>query len=161
MVTGNWSETGVTWASKPSNDAEKMFTANIFYEYQNQTKEFYITRMVRGWLQLMPNHGLLIKERLDGLSENGDPIARMVCRAFATKEYAVTANRPKLVVTYTTDTDPQVDVGTGNGSYYIKNRATGEYLSASGSSVQLQPFSGGSAQLNNAQKKNFLFFGKP
>jgi len=125
MVTGAWTETTITWANKPAYNSEKLTTVNVgpnplldvpgYYD-------FYITQAVMAWKQGIPNYGIMLKSRVEtGLNFH----------AFRSREYV--NNPPQLSVTYVTDTTSMENIGIrNNGIYYVKNKNSNLYLTATG-----------------------------
>ncbi len=125
MVTASWSENSITWANKPTYNSEKQTVVNVDWDTNTETPgyyDFYITQAVMAWKQGIPNYGIMLKSRVEsGVS----------CRAFASREYSTYL--PNLSVTYTTDTDSMENIGIeDNAYYYIKNKNSNLYLTATG-----------------------------
>lgn len=122
MVTGGWTETGITWANMPTYDSEKIATINVLGGHNGPLYEIYITRAVMGWMQGITNNGIMLKARLE---EN------VGTYAFASRDNGNYV--PSLNVTYTTDTTSMDNIGIEDGEeYYIKNKNSMKYLTASG-----------------------------
>ncbi len=128
LVTGAWTEDGITWNNKPSYDSEVLTTVSLDWSndlgeiHSRNRYDFYITKAVLAWLRGMPNYGIMIKSRIEG---------EVSCRALATREYSIYV--PVLSVTYTTDTTSMDNIGiVDGGEYYIQNKQSGYYLTAEG-----------------------------
>ena len=127
-ASAEWSETTLTWNNKPTYHNEiiakswvgsNSTTEEYFSEYG--IYQFYISNLVRGWVQGLPNYGIVIK-----CSYNTGRLY------FATSEHF---NRiPKLVIVYVNESDYPVesDLSVPNeyNSFYIKNKRSGLYLTA-------------------------------
>jgi hypothetical protein len=96
-VTGNWSETAVTWNNQPATTT----TGRIWYPASASTTENIqvdITSFVQGWVNSpATNYGL--KMRLENE-------AYYRSRTYASENHSNSSIRPKLVITYSTSTDP-------------------------------------------------------
>ncbi len=122
MVTESWTETATTWSNMPSHDEEKITTVNVSH-FEDQTwYDFYITRAVMAWLQGIPNYGIMLKSRTENIINY---------RQFAGHQNS--SYVPNLSVTYTTETTSMDNIGIEDGEeYYIKNKNSMKYLTASG-----------------------------
>lgn len=125
MVTENWrqgSVGGITWSSMPTYNDEKITTVSVSYYHDEAWYDFYITRAVMAWLQGIPNHGIMLKSRTEGTNNY---------RRFASGQNS--SYMPCLKVTYTNDTTSMDNIGIeDNDEYYIKNKNSMKYLTASG-----------------------------
>ncbi len=128
IVKAAWTESGITWNNKPSY-TEILTTVNIDWSdssvvHTRNWYDFYITRAVLAWLQGIPNHGIMIKSRVEG---------DVSCRAFASHQYATSSYLPSLSVTYTTDVPNMDNIGIEDeATYYIQNKRSKYYLTATG-----------------------------
>lgn len=126
LVDGQWNENTINWENKPDYYGYEMIgCADVgTYVYDDYgisqpiiTNELYITKAIMAWLQGLPNNGIVLKEKEDQYENH-----------FYTSEDLV--NSPYITVTYST-TSVTWGRGISNGStYYIANKATGEYLTA-------------------------------
>lgn len=128
MVTGSWSENGITWTNKPAYNNEKLTTVNVDWQGDHTGDypgyyDFYITQAVMAWKQGIPNYGIMLKSRVE---------SSVSCRAFSSRQGNSTY-LPRLSVTYVTDTTSMVNIGIeDNAYYYIKNKNSNLYLTATG-----------------------------
>lgn len=131
LVQQSWAETGITWSNRPDCFDEKLATVNVEWGDPPPTEgnrayyDFYVTSAVMAWLQGIPNYGIMIKSRVE---------TNTSCRAFASREYGDYI--PRLIITYSTESRSMDNIGIKNRTeYYIKNKESNLYLTASGTTV--------------------------
>lgn len=145
IIQDSWSETGVTWNNRPDCFDEKLGVVNVDWAGDASGNnrayyDFYITSAVMAWLQGVPNNGIMVMSRVE---------SEVNCRAFASREYG--SYIPRLSITYSTETQSMDNIGITDGAeYYIKNKNSMLYLTASGSaagsSIVQKPWTGASKQ---------------
>jgi len=123
-VTGSWTETGINWNNKPAYDPHILQAANIKYEADVHNimslYNFMLTSTVEGWMQGLPNNGIMIKQT----DYTDYAIASGNYRQFYSYDYTG-ANAAKFILTYTPDTTAVTYVGIMDGkNYYIKNKGS-------------------------------------
>lgn len=93
-VTGNWTESTVTWNNQPAV-ATSATTTQPSGNKGGVWLEWNVTADVRDFVNLaQPNYGWVIKDRTESQSSTNYQAT------FRSKEYTGTANDPQLVVTY-------------------------------------------------------------
>ena len=106
-ITSGWSETSVTWNTRPSF-AEAYGSSSVSSQtYQRYT--FDITNLVRGWVNgTLPNYGVMLR----GPESSGDSSARL---GFGTRNSSGTTYDPYINITYagmavSEEQVPEIDV---------------------------------------------------
>lgn len=153
QVKGSWSPSTITWNNKPASYSEVITYDSVADDpeddlYNTRYHYFMLTAQVQGWLQGLPNNGIMIK-RLDSQRSS------TTRRRFAPVEWDLTGDLPQFTVTYTPDTASLDNVGVeDNGLYYIKNKSAAlagkpGYLTAPSSTsdyVRMTRFTGAANQ---------------
>jgi len=98
-VTGNWSETGLAWNSKPSYDPA-IVAESPFNNVNDGWIEFDITSLYNDWKSGTPNYGIMLNT--DGSDAAGTCTGNNEwnCRpgSFYSSDYENASYRPKLVI---------------------------------------------------------------
>ena len=152
LVKGSWNETGINWNNKPDyyND-ELIGCVNVSVDDPLESvlghpRKMYITKAVMAWLQGMENNGIMLKEKDDEFDS-----------CFYTTDSSIANKRPYVTITYSDDPTLAFGVGIENNTkYYIVNKETGQYLTATsdstGTSITQQNFS-----VNHASNQQWMF----
>ena len=130
-LSASWNQY-ICWNDKPGYHSEIMVKAQVGANneakppYDHGEKglyRFYISNIVRGWAQGLPNYGILLRTRYNtgkvelASSNNVSKLANI-----------------KLVIVYVNDSDYPVEgslsVPSINYGFYIKNKRSGLYLTA-------------------------------
>ncbi len=123
FVKSAWNESTITWNNKPAYYNEIISSANINNSRNSSQYDLYITKAVQGWLQGLPNYGIMFRERDD---DQWQTLFSDNC----------SINQPCLVVTYVDDAAPTQAPGIKNDTlYYLLNKANGKYLAAAGTTT--------------------------
>lgn len=150
-VSATWSQY-ICWNDKPGYHNEIMVKAQVGnndaakepYDYgEYGLYRFYISNMVRGWAQGLPNYGIVLKTRY-----NTGKIS------LASSSNTTYSSNIKLVIVYVNDSDYPVEgslsVPSINYGFYIKNKRSGLYLSVesttTASNVYQSDFTGSANQ---------------
>jgi len=160
QVSENYTTSTVTWNTKPDNYEKMLCGASIVWmnsEISNDTSycryyDFMLTSLVQGWMQGIPNYGIVIR-----MADEAE--AAVGYRRFASSYFTTSANAPLFAVTYTADTTSCDNIGIESGAqYYIKCKGSvvegstsseGLYLTAPNSTSQYvtqTPFTGATSQ---------------
>lgn len=139
LVVNEWEKETITWNNCPDYyGLEMLGCANVGYaKYPAEVRisnQIYITKAIMAWLQGMYNDGILLKEK-DDRYEN----------YFYTSNASNASNKPYITVTYSDNSAEGFGQGVENNTkYYIVNKETGNYLtatsSATGTNITQQEF---------------------
>ena len=146
-AAGSWSEDTLTWNNQPGFHEEIIGKTAVIpgmddYETVGLHR-FYISNLVRGWWQGLPNYGIVLRSTYNSRtaslasSENTTKPSRLVI---------VYVERSQNGLNY--DIDYVLSVPS-SGLYYIKNKRSGKYLTAdvyNGGNVYQSDFDGASNQ---------------
>ena len=139
-ASASWSDTTITWNNQPYYHEEIITKAiaggesraNVYadeYDIADYGEigivRFFISNLVRGWAQGLPNYGIVLRSSYD---------TGMVKFASSENTNNQYASHVKLVIIYLNDSDYPVEgtlsVPTQNTFFYIKNKRSGQYLTA-------------------------------
>lgn len=154
QVKTSWSHASVTWNNKPAYYADIITYDSVidtpFFDWGRMRYfNFMLTAQVQGWLQGLPNDGIMIKRLEEQLNSS------TTYRRFASIENNTYDYLPQFTLTYTPDTASLDNVGIENNTlYYIKNKGSAvvwepRYLTAPSSAsdyVTQTSFTGASNQ---------------
>ena len=126
MVTGSWSETGITWSNKPGYDT----TVNTNWKNINSNStdnadnpywyNYNLVNCVKKWINGTANYGVVYVS-----GEEVDADQEYKWRAWASRTYSTSAMRPYTVINYTNDaTAPTVTSVTGNPTSWTNGNVT-------------------------------------
>lgn len=127
-ASDEWSASTLKWENQPYYHAEIIAKQQVGRNSAPLTPDFgergryrfYISNMVRGWVQGLPNYGVVIKCDID------TGFIRL-----ASCENQGTATPPCLVIVYVNDTvELDLSIPNDNNQFYIKNKRSGLYLTA-------------------------------
>ncbi len=126
MVTGSWSETGITWSNKPGytttvNTNWKNINSNSTDNPNNSYWYNYnLVNCVKKWVDGTANYGVVFVS-----GEEVDADQEYKWRAWASRSYNTSAMRPYTVINYTNDaTAPTITSVTGNPSSWTNSNVT-------------------------------------
>ncbi|MDF1555613.1 MAG: DNRLRE domain-containing protein [Deferrisomatales bacterium] len=107
LVVEPWSEVSATWNNLPAYDATVLAQSGTFSTFSDEWVAVDITDAYLAWKSGTPNYGLLLNT--EGSDEAGAcfGVREWNCRpgAWYSSEYAVTADRPRLVLETMVDSD--------------------------------------------------------
>ena len=146
-----WSESALTWDSQPYFHNEIIGKTQVGRNSAPVNPDFgtrglyriYISNLVRGWRQGLPNYGIVLKSSYNtGMVQIGS-------------SEGDTSKAPTLTIVYVNDADYPVEMNLSvpgeSNQFYIKNKRSGKYLTAASASstanVYQSDFTG-----NNNQK---------
>ncbi len=150
--SADWNESTINWNNKPDYSTSEILTRLNMVDYHNnatQVSDFYITRAVKGWLQGLPNYGVMIKDRDDSFQvklathESSSALSYLAISYYTTNDSSYIST-PSSSSRYGTK-------GIISGQkYYVYNKKSGKFLGVStasaGSSVIQQNYTGAATQ---------------
>lgn len=142
-AAGSWTESTLTWNNQPGFHEEIIGKTAVIPDMNDYETvglhRFYISNLVRGWRQGLPNYGIVMRSNYNNRtavlasSENDSKASRLVIVYVEEYEYDL-------------DTDLFVP---SSGLYYLKNKRSGKYLTANvynGGNAYQSDFTGSSNQ---------------
>lgn len=142
-AAGSWTESTLTWNNQPGFHEEIIGKTAVIPDMNDYETvglhRFYISNLVRGWRQGLPNYGIVMRSNYNNRtavlasSENDSKASRLVIVYVEGYEYDL-------------DTDLFVP---SSGLYYLKNKRSGKYLTANvynGGNAYQSGFTGSSNQ---------------
>lgn len=148
-ASAQWYESTITWSNQPYYHNEIIAKAQVGRNSAPDDPDFgteglyriYISNLVRGWRQGLPNYGIVLKSSYN---------TGMVQLGSSERD----SKNPALVIVYVNDTDypvePDLSVPGEINQFYIKNKRSGMYLTAPSTSswgqVTQTSFSGAGTQ---------------
>jgi len=92
-VTDSWDEGTITWNNQPTFDATPEHTQNLPGTATNGFRTWYITDLVRGWIDSsIANYGVLLMDTDESTHE--------CYKFFYSSDHGTAAERPKLTIQY-------------------------------------------------------------
>ncbi len=138
LVTGSWSETAITWNNKPNYDNSEIITTLDSTHPHNTSdtklQDFYITRAVKGWLQGLPNYGIMIKEKEDACLVRLDTFETTNSSAYLAITYFDDESTEYVSTNSTTNHYGTKGITSGT-RYYIYNKKSEKFLTADSTSA--------------------------
>lgn len=155
-ASATWIDTTLTWNNQPyyhediiaKSPAGGKYTAEhnnyIDYDEDSGIVRFYISNIVRAWAQGLPNYGIVLRSNYD--------VGQVELASSENSDYA---EKVKLVIIYVNDSAYEVknslSVPSPGTYFYIKNKRSGHYLTATNTSSACNVYQSTFTGENNQQ----------